>query len=76
MRAGFRRTGILFGMAALVFWCSCDKHKLGELPEVQKEHVDLAHEAREAPAASPEATAVSAEATPTPAEFFPEKKSP
>jgi hypothetical protein len=43
---------------------------------VQKEHVDLAHEAREAPAASPEATAVSAETTPTPAEFFPEKKSP
>jgi hypothetical protein len=68
MRSGFRRLGILCGIATLIFWSSCDKHKLGELPEVQKEHVDLAKEAP-APATAPASPGAST--SPTPGEFFP-----
>jgi hypothetical protein len=74
MRSGFRRSTILLSSLPLLFWCSCDKHKVGELPEVQREHVDLmakgGSKAEASPAASPKMGS-------TPAEFFsPAKKSP
>jgi hypothetical protein len=72
MRFPFRRVGIVCASSALIFWCSCEKHKVGELPEVQKEHVDLEAGSHAAPAAPSPA----AESTPTPAEFFPARKSP
>ncbi|MEP6603510.1 MAG: hypothetical protein ABJB69_06155 [Spartobacteria bacterium] len=67
----FRCCLAALGCLLLAFICSCDKHHLGEAPEVQKEHVDLAHGGGDAPAASPDSSAAT---TPTPAEFFPEKK--
>jgi hypothetical protein len=68
MRFSVRTTSVILAAASLIS-ISCEKHKVGELPEVQKEHVDLAsgHEAH---------SAATPEAKPTPAEFFPEKKSP
>jgi hypothetical protein len=69
MASGFRRIAILSGTAALIFFCSCDKHSVGEFPEVQKEHVDLAQEAEAAPEGKAAPVPLT---TPTPAEFFPE----
>ena len=67
MRFSVRTTSVILAAASLIS-ISCEKHHVGELPEVQREHVDLGtgHEADSpAPAAKP-----------TPAEFFPDKKSP
>ena len=59
--------------AALIFCCSCEKHRLGEDPEVQKEHVDVPAGSEENSSPT-EDTSVSpaATASPTPVEFFPE----
>jgi hypothetical protein len=65
MRFSVCTTSLALAVASL-FSFSCEKHRVGELPEVQKEHVDLApggHEATSKP-----------EHSPTPAEFFPESK--
>jgi hypothetical protein len=71
MRFPLRRVALLSAAGALVFFCSCDKHHVGELPEVQKEHVDIEAGSHAAPPAhSPEAA--DASATPTPADFFPQ----
>ena len=66
----------IFAGASLIVICSCEKHQVGEMPEVQKEHVDLAKEANESAASAGESKASPAKTSPTPAEFFPEKKSP
>jgi hypothetical protein len=58
----------------LLFFCpSCERHHLGEMPEVQREQLYpvTAESASDAAAASPARSA-----SPTPAEFFPEKESP
>jgi len=67
------KIGVFLSGVALIFCCSCEKHQLGELPAVQKEHVDLANGSeansdvvKERPA-SPESSVA-----PTPVEFFPE----
>jgi len=73
MHFGVRQTAAAVFAAALVLFCSCEKHHLGEDPEVQKEHViapgesDANSGATEETLASPAATA-----SPTPVEFFPE----
>lgn len=68
--------GVSIAAAAfpLLLFCSCDKHHLGELPEVQKEHIDLAAKAREP--AERSLSPSEDKQTPTPAEFFPPKKTP
>jgi hypothetical protein len=77
MRFSFRGINLGLGSAALIFFCSCDKHHLGEMPEVQKEHVELAKPGEAAAPAANESKASSTHGpSPTPAEFFPEKKSP
>jgi len=74
MHFGSRRTAILLSAGAIIFCCSCEKHHLGEMPEVQREHGELASRSaedldvvKERPAAPPTPSA-----KPTPAEFFPE----
>jgi hypothetical protein len=61
------RTGILLIGAALLLSISCQKHHLGEYPEVQRELMTVAHDST--PGASPAASA-----TATPVKFFPEKR--
>jgi len=59
----------------LLFFCpSCERHHLGEMPEVQREqlHPMTAGGTNDAAAAASPARP----ASPTPAEFFPERKSP
>jgi hypothetical protein len=67
MRFSARKLLIL--SAALPMICSCDKHHLGELPEVQREKT--AEQSVEATPAS--AVAETPSAKPTPADFFPAK---
>jgi hypothetical protein len=62
---------ILAGLS-LILICSCEKHRVGEIPEVQKEHVDLNKPAEEgAPAAGESKSSPAMKTSPTPAEFFP-----
>jgi hypothetical protein len=47
----------MVGVASVLLFCSCEKHHVGEIPEVQKEHVDPAkaapqHQAKPAETAS------------------------
>jgi len=64
-----RWTGIALVSGLLIFYSSCEKHPLGEMPDVQREQVDPAKNARsrmnatDSDRPSPSAT---------PAEFFPE----
>jgi hypothetical protein len=51
--------------------CSCDKHQLGEYPEVQR---DLAEVNKNPPSAeTPPPSSATPPAKPTPVEFFPTK---
>jgi hypothetical protein len=59
------RTGIFLIGAALLLSISCEKHHLGEYPEVQREL--MTHDP------GPGATPVGS-ATATPVKFFPEKR--
>jgi hypothetical protein len=63
------RTGIFFIGAALLFSISCEKHEVGEYPEVQRELMTLADNPEPGPSPGGSATA-------TPVKFFPEKKAP
>jgi hypothetical protein len=68
MHFGLREITASISAAALIFCCSCEKHRLGEDPEVQKENVETEHPA----AANKAEPAENAAAKPTPAQFFPE----
>jgi hypothetical protein len=62
-----RCAGLILTCGALLFSISCEKHELGEYPEVQKEQMILADNPKPGP--SPDASA-----TATPVNFFPEKR--
>jgi hypothetical protein len=73
MHLGVRQTAAAVSIAALIFFCSCEKHHLGEDPEAQKEHVVAPGESDENSDAAKETSASpSATTSPTPVEFFPE----
>jgi len=61
------RTGIFLIGAALLLSISCEKHHLGEYPEVQRELMTVPNNPELGP--SPDASA-----TATPVKFFPEKR--
>jgi hypothetical protein len=67
-----RQIGIAFVTALLIFCSSCEKHPLGEIPEVQREQVDPA----KAWSQASEMDSEKSSSSPTPAEFFPAKTSP
>ena len=73
MDFGLRQIAAAISAAALIFCCSCEKHRLGEDPEVQKENVDESKRGEEH-VATPDKTDPFESATPKPtaAEFFPE----
>jgi hypothetical protein len=73
MRFSFRRIATVLGVAALIFCCSCEKHHVGELPEAQRERVDLASAPDEnLDMVKERLTSPAPSIKPTPAEFFPE----
>jgi len=61
MHFGVREIATAISAAALIFCCSCEKHRLGEDPEVQKERVGESKGGENENAAQ----------KPTPVEFFP-----
>jgi hypothetical protein len=61
------RTGIFLIGAALLLSISCEKHQLGEYPEVQRDLMTLANNPKHGPTPAGSATA-------TPVKFFPEKR--
>jgi hypothetical protein len=64
-----RCAGIIFTGAALLFSISCEKHHLGEYPEIQRDLTATLDKEASNPA-------LGGSATPTPVKFFPEKKAP
>jgi hypothetical protein len=73
MHFGVRHVAAAVSAVALIFFCSCEKHHLGEDPEVQKEHVVVPGESDENSSAPKETSASpSVTVSPTPVEFFPE----
>ena len=73
MPFGVREVAATISAAALIFCCSCEKHRLGEDPEVQKEQVVERKSGGERPAAENQAdTSESPTPKPTPVQFFPE----
>ena len=62
-----RCAGIILTGVALLLSISCEKHQVGEYPEVQRELMTLANNPK--PGHSPGASA-----TATPVNFFPEKR--
>jgi hypothetical protein len=72
MRFPIRTISVALAAASLLI-CSCEKHQVGEMPEVQKERVDLASESGEtSPLDKQRSTSPTPSVRPTPAEFFPE----
>jgi hypothetical protein len=72
MRFSMRKCVAFSVCACLIVICSCEKHPLGEMPEVQREEPDLAAAQDKNPSPTgviPASPAPSAK--PTPAEFFP-----
>jgi hypothetical protein len=66
-----RQIGIAFMTALLIFCSSCEKHPLGEMPEVQREQVDPVTKSR---SAVNETDSDKPSSSATPAEFFPGTK--
>jgi hypothetical protein len=69
MGSRVRRWFLLLAAAGLAVFASCEKHTVGELPEVQKEHIYPVAANGQEPAGSPGQTP---SAKPTPADFFPD----
>jgi len=67
-----RKLLVISACASLFLVCSCEKHRVGEDPEFQKEQTDAGN-GEETPATSNEAELTATPSPkPTPAEFFPE----
>jgi hypothetical protein len=68
----FSRCVALLACVFVMVICSCEEHRVGEMPEAQKEHVDLAKPGEEKASVREESKSSPAMKTsPTPAEFFP-----
>jgi hypothetical protein len=69
MGSRIRQCLLLGASAGLTIFASCDQHSVGEVPQLQKEHVFPVtandHESTAAPGGTPSAK-------PTPADFFPD----
>jgi hypothetical protein len=87
MRSFLRRAGLILALGSLVFFLSCERHEVGELPleehakASKKEHATTTHTPDAATPAHDAATHVhgastSPAATSTPANFFPDKPKP
>jgi hypothetical protein len=74
MHFGVRHVAAAISTAALIFCCSCEKHRVGEDPEAQKERVDeLKGSEENSSETKPSTESPAATGSPTPVNFFPEK---
>jgi len=67
MRVSAAKAVSVLSATAVMAICSCEKHPLGEIPEVQREQVDPEKAWSKANEMEPKKSSSS----PTPAEFFP-----
>ena len=72
MRVSVAKAASVLSAAAVIAICSCEKHPLGEIPEVQREQVDPA----KAWSQASEMDSEKSSSSPTPAEFFPANTRP
>jgi hypothetical protein len=72
MRVSVAKAVSVLSATAVMAICSCEKHSLGEMPEVQREQVDPA----KAWSQESEMDSEKSSSAPTPAEFFPAKTRP
>ena len=72
MRVSVMKCMCLLGTVAAMAICSCEKHSLGEIPEVQREQIDPA----KAWSQGSEMNSEKSSSSPTPAEFFPAQTRP
>lgn len=75
MRLPLRQCASFVAAVALIFFCSCERHHLAELPEGQSADPTKAERA-EANSESETGASPAAGATATPVNFFPEAKKP
>jgi len=69
MRFLLRKTGLALVTGLVIFCCSCERHRVGELPAEQEQQIG------EGDATKPHAAPAPA-ARSTPADFFPDKPKP
>jgi hypothetical protein len=80
MRLFLRRAALILATGSLVFFLSCERHRVGELPDEQ--HASAPAEKQETKSDQPTATtqhshtSQSPEPRNTPANFFPDKPKP
>ncbi len=72
MRVSVAKAVSVLSATAVMAICSCEKHSLGEIPEVQREQIDPA----KAWSKASEMKSEKSSSSPTPAEFFPAKTRP
>jgi len=71
MRSLLRRAGLILALGSLVFFLSCERHHVGELPLEPETKAPANEHAAKSPHVSPSPAARS-----TPANFFPDKPKP
>jgi hypothetical protein len=72
MRLDVPKLGAVISTGALIVFCSCEEHHLGELPPVQKERTDLAtSSAQNSDVVKERPMSPEGSPNPAPAEFFP-----
>jgi hypothetical protein len=77
MHFGVRHVAAAISAAALIFCCSCEKHRVGEDPEAQKERADeLKGSEQNSSETKPSTESPAVAGSPTPVNFFPEKSPP
>jgi hypothetical protein len=72
MRVSVAKAVSVLSATTVMAICSCEKHPLGEMPEVQREQIDPA----KAWSQASEMDSEKSSSSPTPAEFFPAKTRP
>jgi hypothetical protein len=77
MRFSLRKCIALSACPCLILLFSCEKHHVGEIPEVQREQPDIAAALEQNPgAAAKPSRPHTPSVKPTPVEFFPETTPP
>jgi hypothetical protein len=82
MRFDLRKAGAWFAIVSLIFWCSCERHHVGELPNEQATETRPAAEEPDSRSDQPTSTTNTSHTAQTPAprnspaNFFPDKPKP
>jgi hypothetical protein len=74
MRSFLRRAGLILATGSLVFFLSCERHHVGELP--LEEHSKPPAKENDTAASHADDATTSPAARSTPANFFPDKPKP